>query len=123
MGTYADFVSTQCKSGVKPDIAEISKFNCSQLLSSIQWFENFYARNNYSCYPIMIHRATKFDTAASPDPCMRIMTEERLEQFRHAIRAFAESIANDERTAKNAKKVQKLLRQYKLDGKAIVVIL
>lgn len=110
----------ECKSGVKPDIAEISKSDCSQLLSSIQWFENLYAGNSHSCYPIIVHRATRFDAAASPDPRMRIMTEERLEQFKVAVRSFAKSIANDENIAKDAKEVQKLLRQYKLDGKAII---
>ncbi len=79
-----------------------------------------YAGNNHSCYPIIVHRATRFDAAASPDPRMRIMTEERLEQFKVAVRSFDKSIANDENTAKDAKEVQKLLRQYKLDGKAII---
>lgn len=110
----------ECKSGVKPDITEISKSDCSQLLSSIQWFENLYAGNNYCCYPIIVHRATRFDAAASPDPRIRIVAEEQLMQFKYAIRSFAESIANNEYIAKDAKEVQKLLKQYKLDGKAII---
>ena len=110
----------ECKNGVKKDIKEISKSDCSQLLSSIQWFENLYAGNNYTCYPIIVHRATRFDVAASPDPRMRIMTEEGLNRFKNAVKSFAESIASNENIAKDAKEVQKLLQQYKLDGKSII---
>ena len=110
----------ECKNGVKPETMQISKSDCSQLLSSIQWFENLYAGNDCICYPIIVHRAAKFDAAASPDPRMRIITEKQLEQLKQAVRAFAESVASNESIAKDAKEVQKLLRQYKLDGKSII---
>ncbi len=114
------YLVIECKNGVKPDIATISKSDCSQLLSSIRWFENLYAGNDYSCYPIIIHRATKFDAAASPDPRMRIMTEELLEEFKATVKSFAKSIASDKNIAKDADEIQKLLIHYKLNGEAIV---
>ena len=110
----------ECKNGVKPETMQISKSDCSQLLSSIQWFENLYVGDECICYPIMVHRAAKFDAAASPDPRMRIITEAQLERFKQAVRAFAESVASNENIARDAKEVQKLLRQYKLEGKAII---
>lgn len=115
---HLEYFVIECKSGVKPDIVSISKSDCAQLLSSKQWFENLYAGNDFKCYPIMIHRVSKFDDAASPDPYMRVMTEQLLSQFKKAIRAFAEAVANSDAT--NAMEIQKLLTQYKLNGKAIV---
>ncbi len=110
----------ECKNGVKADITRISKSDCSQLLSSIQWFENLYIGNNYTCCPIIIHRASKFDDAASPDPRMRIMTEQTLEKFKCAVKSFVQNVASDESIAKNAREIQKLLIQYKLDGDSII---
>ena len=110
----------ECKNGVKPDITEISKSDCEQLLSSMQWFENLYAGNNYSYYPIIIHRVAEFDNHASPSPRMRVMTEELLEEFKTAVRSLAKSIASDQRIATDANELQKLLLHYKLNGEAIV---
>ena len=110
----------ECKNGVKPDITAISKSDCSQLLSSIQWFENLYVGNNYTCYPIIIHRADKFDTAASPNPNMRIMTEKSLDKFKTAIRSFTESLVSNKNIAQDVKEIQKLLIQFKLTGENIV---
>lgn len=110
----------ECKNGVKPSITEISKSDCEQLLSSIQWFENLYAGNDYSCCPIMIHRVAKFDKHASPDPRMRVMTAELLEKFKTAVSSFAKNIASDKEIASDSDELQKLLNHYKLTGEAIV---
>lgn len=110
----------ECKNGVKPSTTEISKSDCAQLLSSIQWFENLYVGNNYSCCPIIVHRATKFDNHASPDPRMRIMTAELLEEFKTAVRSFAQNIVSDKKVIDDSNELQKLLVHYKLTGEAII---
>lgn len=114
-----EYFVIECKNGVKHDITTISKSDCSQLLSSIQWFENLYVGNNVKCYPIIIHKTNKFDASASPDPRMRVMTEHLLEQLKKAVQAFAQGVASDI-SAGNSQKLQKLLVQYKLNGKAII---
>lgn len=115
-----EYFIIECKNGVKPDITTISKSDCSQLLSSIQWFENLYIGNDFKCYPIIIHRVDKFDDAASPDPRMRVMTTPLLEQFKIAVKSFAEGIAHSDIVTGNVAEIQKLLIQHRLNGKAIV---
>jgi len=110
----------ECKNGVKTGIKEISKSDCSQLLSSIQWFENIYTGNSYNCYPVIIHRAVKFEKHASPDPRIRVMTEELLEKFKSAVRSFAKNITNDKKIAGDPDKLQRLLAHYKLSGEVII---
>lgn len=110
----------ECKNGVKPSTTEISKSDCAQLLSSIQWFENLYTSNNCRCYPIMIHRVTKFEKQASPDPRIRIMTIELLEKFKTAVSSFTKNIASDKRIASDFDELQRLLTYYKLTGEAII---
>lgn len=115
-----DYYVIECKNGVKPDITEISKSDCEQLLSSIQWFENLYTGNNCSCHPIIIHRVAKFDNHASPNPRMRVMTEQLLENFKAAVRSFAKNIVSDKKIAGDSDKLQKLLIHYKLNGEALL---
>lgn len=115
-----EYFVIECKSGVKPDIMAISKSDCSQLLSSIQWFENTYAGNHFKCHPIIIHKVAVLDAAAAPDPCMRIMTEDLLNQFKRAIKAFAEGMVGSDRIVGDIPEIQKLLNQYRLNGKAII---
>lgn len=114
-----EYFVIECKNGVKPDTTAISKGDCAQLLSSIQWFENLYAGNDFSCYPIIIHRVDSFDVAASPDPRMRVMTEHLLDHFKGAVKAFAEGVVRGD-TICDTQEIQKLLVQYRLNGKAIV---
>lgn len=115
-----EYFIIECKNGVKPGITEISKSDCAQLLSSIQWFENLYAGNSYNCHPIIIHRVAKLDNHASPDPRMRVMTAELLEKFKTAIRSFTRGIASDQKMMVNSAELQKLLILHKLDGAAII---
>lgn len=110
----------ECKNGVKADITEISKSDCEQLLSSIQWFENLYTSNNCICFPIIIHRTAKFDNHASPDPRMRVMTAKLLEEFKIAVGSFAKVVASDRKIATDANELQKLLVHYKLNEEDIV---
>jgi len=114
-----EYFVIECKNGVKPDITAVSKADCSQLLSSIQWFENLYAGNGFKCYPIIIHRASTFDASASPDPRMRVMNEQLLKQFKGAVKAFAEGIVGGN-IISNVQEIQRLLVQYKLNGTAII---
>ena len=115
-----EYFIIECKSGVKPDIAAISKSDCAQLLSSIQWFKNLYAGNSFTYYPIMIHRVNTFDSEASPSPDMRVMTESLLNQFKHEIKTFAEEVVHLNDIENKSQEIQKMLSHHKLSGKSIV---
>ena len=119
IGDLAYFI-IECKSGVAPGTSAISKSDCSQLLSSIQWFKNTYSGSDYTYYPIMIHRVSVFDAAASPSPDMRIMTESSLNDFKRAVKSFAEEVSHLSDIGNKAFNVQKLLLQHRLDGKSVV---
>lgn len=115
-----EYFVIECKNGVKSNTTTISKSDCSQLLSSIQWFENLYEGNEFKCYPIIIHRVSIFDSSASPDPRTRIMTEELLNRFKTSVKSFAENVAQGDDLCTNATEIQKLLNYYKLNGQAII---
>lgn len=115
-----EYFIIECKNGVKADTTSISKSDCSQLLSSIQWFKNFYDGNSFKYYPIMIHRVNAFDASASPTPDMRIMTEELLNNFKIAIRSFAQCISQDFTVCSNVHEIQRLINYYRLNGKEII---
>lgn len=109
----------ECKNGVDTNTTTISKSDCSQLLSSIQWFENLYSGNDFVCEPIIIHRAARFDALASPDPRMHIMTENLLEKFKESINKFAESISQNTVWG-NPIEIQNLIIQHKLSSDLII---
>lgn len=113
------YLVIECKNGIKSGSREISKSDCNQLLSSIQWFKNNYAGNGFTYCPIMIHRVEKFESSASPSPDMRIMTEPLLDEFKSSVRDFAESAANNANYC-DLNEMHKLLVHFNLTGKAIV---
>lgn len=55
-----EYFVIECKNGVKPDTTAVSKTDCSQLLSSIRWFENLYAGNGFKCYPVSYTEPVRF---------------------------------------------------------------
>ena len=67
----SEYVIIECKNRTTTEL--ISKDDCEQLLSSIQWFKNHYILGE-KYIPIMIHNSDTFRTEASPSPDMRIMT-------------------------------------------------
>ena len=109
----------ECKNGVNKDISSISKNDCEQLLSSIQWFENNYKKHGCTCEPILIHRSVEFEKRASPHPNTRIMTEQLLEKFKSAVSSFSVCITQSEIWG-DAQKIQKIINQSHLDSDSII---
>ena len=107
----------ECKSRTTAD--KISKDDCNQLLSSIQWFKNHYHHEKY--VPIMIHNSDSFKNEASPSSNMRIMTPELLNNFSHAIRLFTESVVKNGVFGNN-NEIEKLLKFFHLNGMNIISI-
>lgn len=109
----------ECKNGVNKDITSISKKDSEQLLSSIQWFENNYKNHGCTCVPVLIHRSVEFEKHASPNPNMRIMTEQLLEKLKSAVSKFSSYIAQPEIWG-DAQKIQRIINQCCLDSDSII---
>lgn len=107
-----EYIIIECKNG--STVEEISKSDCAQLLSSIQWFKTKYLHEKY--IPVLIHNSNIFGKEASPSPDMKIMTPKLLESFKLAVRKFAVSIINGDFTNNN---IEKQLKANSLLGKQI----
>jgi len=90
----------------------ISKEYCNQLNGSCEWFQQKYD-NTCRYTPIMIHPSNLFEHACSPNQNIRIITIEKLSEFRSAVDGFITSIAsNNELGNQNA--IREKLDYYKL---------
>jgi hypothetical protein len=113
----SEYAVIECKNGTTTE--NISKHDCEQLLSSVQWFKNHYMDRSLTCYPIMIHNSKVFSYEASPSSDMRIMTPELLSDFCSAVKKFSEAIVQND-VIGNIKEVEKLLSHLELNGKQII---
>lgn len=106
----------ECKNGATSDF--INKHDCNQLNGSINWFKEKYD-NSCSMIPIMIHPVNIFEYASSPDVSIRIMTKEKLDEFKMAIASFARAVvsANNYR---NVRHVAELLVNFNLNPESFV---
>lgn len=83
----------ECKSGAVKSKA-ISKHDCNQLTGSMTWFGKQYD-NSCSAIPIMVHKKTNPENAATLHPDTRIVTEEKLDLLLERIRAYAIAVGED----------------------------
>jgi hypothetical protein len=106
----------ECKSGAT--VERISKKDANQLNGSVVWFASTY---DHTCNrpPIMVHRRTTFEAAASPDAAIRIVDETRLDRLKNAVRTFATALAANGKYG-DAEEVERQLKHHKLDAKGIV---
>jgi len=81
----------ECKNGVTSD-NPINKHDCNQLNGSIVWFSGKYGAE-FKCVPMMIHKNTEYEHAASLDEKVGIIDKNKLDDLRFAIRKCTSSIA------------------------------
>ncbi|HEV2329753.1 MAG TPA: hypothetical protein VGY56_13305 [Verrucomicrobiae bacterium] len=81
----------ECKNGATSE-NPINKHDCNQLNGSIVWFSGKYG-GEFKCVPVMIHRKTDYEHAASLDEKVGIIDEEKLDALRNAVRKCASAIA------------------------------
>lgn len=72
----------------------ISKTDLDQLGGSVRWLAREYG-DEAKAMPVMVHRNSVSDAKGSPVPGMRALTEEKLEQLKHAVRNLAGSITTE----------------------------
>lgn len=83
----------ECKSGAVK-AAAISKHDCNQLNGSMLWFGNQYDKS-CSATPIMVHKKTKPEHAATLHPEARIITEDKLDRLIEGLKAYAIAVGED----------------------------
>lgn len=111
-----EYVIIECKN--RTTTGTISKSDCGQLLSAVQWFKNKYlCKEKY--IPVIIHNSDTFSSEASPSSDMRVMTPKLLEEFSLSIKKFAEGVMK-KGTAGNIVEIEKLLNIFHLNGKEII---
>ena len=77
----------ECKNEVSKD-NNISKSDCNQLNGSNEWFNNNYGKSGIQGIPILIHPSNMYNKECSPNEHTRIMTEDKLEEFKKKIYSF-----------------------------------
>lgn len=85
------FVVIECKSGASSET--INKHHCNQLNGSVVWFNNSHPHMN--CFPLLIHPKETVEYAASLHMDSRIMTEDKLINFKSNLNAFATAISSN----------------------------
>lgn len=111
-----NFLVIECKNGAEN--STINKHDCNQLNGSINWFEEEFKDKSCSFTPLMIHIGNTFEYAASPDSRIRIVTQNKLEDLKSNVLAFAQAVVDG--YFLNIPKISELLKVYKLTGTDIV---
>ena len=110
VGNLSYFV-IECKSGATSAKA-ISKHDCNQLTGSMVWFGKQYDQS-CSATPIMVHKKTKPENAATLHPEARIITEDMLVKLTGKLRAYSVAVGEDLGSTK-PKTVAKQLEHFGL---------
>ncbi len=110
------YLVIECKSGAVSD--RIWRRDVEQLAHSMNWFDQEY---DHSCaaVPVMIHRTKFLETNATAPLGTRVITAEKLEQRRSAVRATVVALA-DAGTWSVPDQIGTQLRHHHLDGTSIV---
>lgn len=111
------YLVIECKSEATTD--RISRDDLEQLTHSMDWFGAAYNEARYIGTPILIHPSRQPYFDAVPRQGARVLTFEKLEGLRQAIRGYAQAISQDswpplEETVKSA------LTQFKLLGSKFI---
>lgn len=82
----------ECKSGTKTEL--ISKNDCGQLLSSMQWFETKVNNPEIEGLPVLIHHSKTFAKDANPNELMKIITPIKLQELVENVGLFCKEVNN-----------------------------
>lgn len=83
----------ECKSGAV-NAKAISKHDCNQLTGSMMWFGKQYDKS-CSAIPIMVHKKTKPENAATLHPETRIITADKLDNMIQRLKAYSIAIGEE----------------------------
>jgi hypothetical protein len=100
----------ECKNGAVSE--RVNKSDCNQLTGSVMWFQTKYDQTS-TCIPVLIHPSNIFERAATPAPNTRVMTPEKLDQFKQSVRDFSIAVASKMNTIEHDD-VYKILDHHNL---------
>lgn len=106
----------ECKNGAISE--KVNKHDCNQLTGSVTWFHAKYDQTT-SCTPIIVHPSNVFERAATPAPGTRVVTVEKLDNFKQAVREFAVAVASKMSSIEHGE-VYRILDQKNLTQQKIV---
>jgi RAD3-like DEAD/DEAH box helicase len=112
----ASFLVIECKSGATTNT--ISRSDISQLGHSMAWFRDRYGTSP-RVIPVIIHPTAQLHHQAHAPSGARVITFDKLTEFREALGRFATSVAAEGRYA-NAKAVAERLAAEHLNGSAFI---
>ena len=110
------YLVIECKNEATSET--VSKTYCNQLAGSIRWFSSEYG-DNFTATPILVHKSFILDRQASPVEKMRIITQEKLADFKRKIKDFVNALVQDTNWQDEIR-IQQLLNQYNLNSESIV---
>ena len=110
-----EYFIIECKNGVTNEM--INKHDINQLNGSIEWFKNKYDHSN-KYTPIMIHLGDKCEYSATPNEASRVITKEKLDEFKTNIKKF--SIALKGINLYDDSKIRELIITFKLRPNDII---
>lgn len=84
------FAVIECKNGAI--VEQVGKRDCDQLSGSVNWFHEEYD-NSCTCQPIMVHPSATAAHDGTHADGARVVTPEKLRQFKDAIRGYAVACA------------------------------
>nr|WP_314711367.1 DEAD/DEAH box helicase [uncultured Comamonas sp.] len=110
------FFVIECKSSATAE--KISKSYTNQLSGHINWFHTRYGEQHQAT-PILIYPTNKFEHDASPHPKTRIITKEKLAEFKEAVRGFIKSCIHS-MSSLDANKINQYLTHHRLTANKIL---
>lgn len=105
----------ECKNGATS--STICKHDCNQLNGSMIWFGDKYD-SSCTAMAVMIHPINIFEHACSPHEKTRIMTRQKLDDFKAAIRSFF--VAINQNVKLDIPSVSALLAKHELSAERII---
>jgi hypothetical protein len=87
-----NYLVIECKSGASADA--ISRSDIEQLAQSVDWFESAYDPT-CTATPVLVHPASRLDRQATARPETRVITFDRLADFRDAVRRLSVAVARN----------------------------
>lgn len=106
---------TELKTGCST--ATIAKKDLDQLGGSVRWHE--LQNLGTAPLPVMIHPSSVCDPAGTPVPGMRVVTPDKLDQLKLAVRAYATALADGQGRWGDEAAVTQQLARNKLDAARI----
>ena len=110
------YLVIECKNEAVVDA--ISKDYCDKLLGYIEWFKQEYGTES-NFIPTLVHKSNLLTDSAHLPEGARIMTPEKISEFKQSLMSFAKSVTSNE-AFMDPSETSKLLKTYGLLGNNII---